>query len=474
MKEQILVLESTDDLHTVRDKIARAQAGRLVLMWNALEQPLRRRLDLLLMKRWAATAGAELAIVSADDEVRRLARHAGIPCHKNLTESALAGLSGSSDTSRSIQTFHRGRAPARIPARPGRPRPINPALRIGLFSAAVLSFAAVLLLLLPSARIHAVFPSRTVEAGGRLDQTLCSDIKTRLTLAERRTTTGRILAPTAYAAGKVSLSNISRRALNLSVGLRVASESGIEFEVLEGFLLQPGKSRISTARAVEPGSSGNLAAGKITRVLGPLALSLKAENPEAMSGGEEAWRNAVSTADWEALQGSLAEKIRNQASSSLQSLAGGGRTVVENSLRVEFDPLDQPDLPVNTPADTVGLTLHASASLRACPADPVRIRAEEFLRSRLRPGEKLSADGLNILLTENTGGGIDISAAGKAVELPDPNAVAMALRFQSAAGAEAILRDRFRALDVTKIDLTPAWFPLLPLFPYQIEMRAAE
>jgi hypothetical protein len=341
-----------------------------------------------------------------------------------------------------------------------------------LFSAAVISIAAVILLLLPSARIHAVFPSRTVEAAGRLDPALCSEIKTRITLSERRTTSGRILAPTAYATGKVKLSNISSRALNLSAGLRVASDSGVEFEVLEGFLLPPGKSHISPVRAVEPGPSGNLAAGKIARVLGPLALSMKAENPEAVSGGDEAWRNAVSKADWEALQNSLAEKIRDQASSSLQALAGGSRMAVEQSLRVEFEPLDQPDLPVNTPADTVGLTLHAAASLRACPADPVRLHAVEFLGSRLQPGETLSADGLSIRLTENDEGGIDLAASGRAVELPDRNAVAMALRMQSAAGAESILRGRFRALEVTRIDRIPAWFPLLPLFPYQIEVAA--
>ncbi len=474
MKEQILALESTDDLHTVRDKIARAQAGRLVLMWNALEQPLRRRLDLVLMKRWAAMAGSELAIVSTDEDVRRLARHAGIPCHEDLTASALAGLSSHPDISSGIHAFHRGRPPARTPPRPGRSLPVPPALRIGLFSAAMLSIAAVLLLLLPSAKVHAVFPSRTVEAAGRLDPTLCSEIKTRLTLSERRTTSGRILAPTAYAAGKINLTNISSRALNLSVGLRVASEDGVVFEVLEGFLLQPGKSRVAPARAVEPGPSGNLAAGKITRVLGPLALSLKADNPEPMSGGEEAWRNAVSKPDWEALQSSLAEKIRNQASSSLQALAGGSRMVVEESLRVEFDPLDQPDLPVNAPADTVGLTLHATASLRACPADPVRLHAVEFLRSRVQPGETLSTDGLVIRLAENAEGGIDLTAFGTAVELPDRNAMAMALRLQSAAGAKSILRERFRAVEVTKIDLNPAWFPLLPLFPYQIEITAAE
>jgi hypothetical protein len=473
MKEQILALESTDDLHTVRDKIARAQAGRLVLMWSALEQPLRRRLDLVLMRRWSAMAGSELVIVSTDEDVRRLARQAGIPCHPNLTASALAGLSTRSirpDSERPLRHAHP--LPKTTP-RPGRPRPFPPALRIGLFLAAILSIAAVFLLLVPSVQVFVKFPSRMVEAAGRLDPSLCSVLNTRLALSERMVTTGRMLVPTAYATGKVRLTNITSRTLNLSAGLQVASESGIAFEILDGFLLAPGTSMASPARAVEPGPSANLAAGNITRVLGPLALSLTAENPDRMSGGAEAWRHTVAQSDWEALQSSLSEKIRDQAADSLQALAGAGRTVAENSLRVEFDPLDEPDLPVNTPADTVGLTLRAAASLRACPADRVRILAVEYLGSRLRPGETLSAEGLRIRLGENADGGIDLSASGTALEIPDQNAMTMALRMQSSAGAASILRDRFQAVDVTAIEINPAWLPLLPLFPYQIKITAA-
>ncbi|MGB7537515.1 MAG: hypothetical protein WBM17_03150 [Anaerolineales bacterium] len=473
MKEQILALESTDDLHTVRDKIARAQAGRLVLMWSVLEQPLRRRLDLVLMRRWAAMAGSELAIVSTDADVRRLARQAGIPCHPNLTASALSGLSTRSIHPESKHPFRHAHPLPKMPPRPGRPRPIPPALRIGLFLAAILSIAAVFLLLIPSVRVYAKFPSRLVEAAGRLDPSLCSILNTRLALSERIVTSGRMLVPTAFATGKVRLTNITSRTLNLSAGLRVASESGIAFEILDGFVLAPGTSMASPARAVEPGPSANLAAGTITRVLGPLALSLKAENPDPMSGGDEAWRSTVTKSDWDALQSSLSEKIRGQAAGSLQTLAGSSRMIVEESLRVEFDPLDEPDLPVNTPADTVGLTLHAAASLRACPADRVRMRAAEFLGSRLRPGETLSAEDAQIRLAETAAGGIDLRASGTALEIPDWNAMTMALRMQSPAGASSILRDRFGVVDVTMLEMNPAWLPLLPLFPYQIEITAA-
>ncbi len=471
MKEQILTLERTDDLHSMRDKIARAQAGRLVLLWGALEEPLTRRLDMILMSRWAAMAGSELVVVSADEEVLRLARSSGIPCHPSLTASALAGLSTQSAAMVKMDWPRRPTRPRVVPHRNGR-RPLPPPLRIGLFLAAVLSIVAVFVLLLPSARVRAVFPSRTVDESEVLDASYCSRLTIRLTLSDRRATGGRILVPTAYATGKVTITNISKGVLNLSPGLRVASKDDIVFETIEGALLQPGKSQLAAVRATKPGPAANLAAGKVTRVLGPLALSLKVENPQPLTGGAEAWRNAVTPSDLEALQTALSERVWEESSANLENLAGPERMVVEDSLHVEFEPQDAPDFPVNTPADSVGLTLHAAASLLACPSGIIRSRALAMLAPRLSPEETLSAQTISIQLTENAEGGIELTASGLAVEIPDRYEMSLALRAQTRAQAALILRDRFGARDILGVDVYPAWVPLLPLFPYQIEIVA--
>jgi hypothetical protein len=469
MKEQILTLERTDDLHSMRDKIARAQAGRLVLMWGALEEPLTRRLDLVLMARWAALAGSQLVVVSADEEVRRLARLAGIPCYPTLTASALAALSTRPIAPKGLDRFRRPPRPRRLPHRNGR-RTLPTPWRVGLFLAAILSVSAMFLLLLPSARIIAVFPSRKVEESTSLDPSYCGTVSTRLAFSDRRITGGRILVPTAYATGTVTLTNISKGLLNLSPGLRVASENGVEFETLEGVVLPPGKFKDAAVRAAEPGSAANLAAGKVNRVLGPLALSLTVQNPQPISGGSEAWRNSVTASDLEALQTALSRKVWDESSASLQNLAGPDRMVVEESLRVDFDSRDTPDLPVNTAADSVGLTLHAAASLLACPADVVRSRALELIRTHLNPGESVASKTLSIRLVEDARGGIALHASALAVEIPDLQDLTLALRAQSRTRAASILRERFGASAVRGVVISPAWAPLLPLFPYQIEI----
>lgn len=471
MKEQILTLENTDDLHSLRDKIARAQAGRLVLLWPALEEPVSRRLDLALMKSWAALAGSELIVVSADEAVRRLARAAGVPAYPNLTASALAGLSTRPPAKKRFPSF-RSKRPPPAPPRESRRRSLPPAVRFACFTAAVLSVAAVFVLLLPSARLRVVFPSRTLDASLAIDPSVCTELALKLSLSDRRATSGRVLAPTAYAGGNVRLTNFSSRVLTLPAGIRVASEDGILFETVDGAVLSPGQSQISAVRAVAPGPSANLAAGKIKRVLGPLALSIKVENPEPAAGGLETWRYAVSQADLDSLRGALSEQADQEAFDGLKNLAGEGRLLVEESLRVEFDPQDAPDPPVNAPADTVGLTLHAAASMKACPLDGIRSRAENLLKAHLRPGETLFPESVILQLTENAEGGIDLAASGTAVQIPDRNDMVLALRAQTPIQAVSTLQSRFQAVDVPSVALRPGWIQRLPLFPFQIEILA--
>jgi hypothetical protein len=472
MKEQILSLEHTDDLQSLRDKINRIQAGRLVLLWPALAEPVNRRLDFALIRRWATMAGSELVIVSTDPEVRRLARQSGIPCHPTLKESALAGLSVRS--SDSLSGFAIRPSNSRLPGPRRTPpwRELPPALRIGLFGAAISSLVFLFLLLIPSAHLRVVFPTRILDASGNLDPTLCAELTIRLELTDRRTTSGYISTPVTYAVGAIRLTNKSTRLLNLPAGLRVSSESGVSFETIDGVILPAGKSQSMAIRATNPGPSGNLAAGEVDRVDGPLALSLQAVNPDPTSGGADAWRSAVSKSDIDALRSSLSDRAQQEAESGMQNLAATGRTIVNHSLQVQFDSRDTADFSVNTPADTVGLTLHAAASVLACPIEIVRSRAQNILASHLRADEILSPAKLAFRLERNDQGAIVLYASGQATKISDPNSLTLALRGRTPAQVGAILQTQFGARKVAAMDLSPAWLPVLPLFPYQIQITA--
>jgi hypothetical protein len=121
---------------------------------------------------------------------------------------------------------------------------------------------------------------------------------------------------------------------------------------------------------------------------------------------------------------------------------------------------------------SVGLTLHATASLLACPAEAVRSQALELIRAHLTPGETVSAGTTAVRLAEESEGGITLHASALAVEMPDLQDLTLALRLQSRDQAASILRERFGASAVRGVAISPAWAPMLPLFPYQIQIVA--
>jgi hypothetical protein len=474
VKEQILTLEPTDDLPSLRDKIARAQAGRLVLLWPILHKPLSRRLDVILMRRWAAAAGSYLIIVSADRSVRRLAREAGAPCYPSL------------EASTTVAPDSRKPYPlSRIPQRPRGHRPNPPprrspvrlhwAARISIFAAAILSLGAAALLAVPSARITATFPSRNLKATLPFDSLRCSPLSLRISLSDRRATTGRALTPTSFAEGDIRLTNTTDHGLNLPAGIRVSSDDGTAFETLQGILLASGQSQMVAARAVEAGPAGNLPVGALRVVEGPLGFSLEATNPAATTGGASQWRATVTENDLEILRVNLMYSLLLQAETGLLNLTGANQKLVNGSMQLEFDPQDKEDIPAGTPADTVGMTLHASATALACPNDALAEAARNALTVQLLPGETLFADKIVYTVSAvsaGSSGALILQTSGKAVRVPDPQDVQLALRLRTPAQAEALLRERFGAVGDTTIVFNPPWLPVLPLYPLRMEFLA--
>jgi hypothetical protein len=473
MKEQILSLESTDDLQSLRDKITRAQAGRLVLIWPALAEPINRRLDFELLRRWTAMAGSELILVSADREVHRIAAQAGIPCHRNLKETALHGLSRAEKETAAVYSKRpiRPRPPA--PGRENFSNALSPQARMGIFSTTILLLVILFLLLIPSARLRVIFPTRAVESSNRLDPAICTPISISYVLSARRETTGFLDVPTAYAQGTVELTNTSTRVLDLPAGLMVSSKSVFFYETTAGVIILPGKAQSVAVRAVKPGPSGNLTAGMVDRVEGPLALSMKVSNPGPMTGGAQARRSAVTQSDLDVLRASLSDQLREEAAAGIQNMANSNRTLVDRSLRVEFDPADSPDFPIAAASDTVGLTLHVAATALACPTDIVRSRAQSLLAAGLAAGETLFPESVTVRLVQDAPGAIGLQASGLVAKIPDRNDMILALRVRTPEQAVAILTTRFGARSVAEMDTRPGWIPVFPLFPYQIGIIAA-
>jgi hypothetical protein len=79
MKTQLLVLESHDDIISVRDRMSWAKTPRILLVWPKGEKIGLRPLDLKMLERHARALGATLGLVTRDSHVRREAAALGLP-----------------------------------------------------------------------------------------------------------------------------------------------------------------------------------------------------------------------------------------------------------------------------------------------------------------------------------------------------------------------------------------------------------
>jgi len=154
MKTQIITLAAHDDLISVRDRMSWAKSPRILLVWPAYEQVSLRPLDLRILQQHAASLGAELGLVTRRGEVRRDAESFGIPVFHSSAEAQRGlwlrrksgGWHRARRTGNRVSELREMRGQLR---RESPHRSSNPAVRIGMFSLAVLAVFSLASLFVP-------------------------------------------------------------------------------------------------------------------------------------------------------------------------------------------------------------------------------------------------------------------------------------------------------------------------------------
>ena len=79
MAEQIIVLDPEDDHSTIRDRLARADAERVLMVLPVVDEPVRDRLELILLQRQATRLQIELGLITTNPVLVAEARDLSIP-----------------------------------------------------------------------------------------------------------------------------------------------------------------------------------------------------------------------------------------------------------------------------------------------------------------------------------------------------------------------------------------------------------
>lgn len=484
MKLQIIELESQDDRASVRDRLAWSQAPRVVLVYPNRGRTRLTQLDLVLLHREAALRGRQLALVTRHPVLVTAAEAAAIPHFPSLDEVREgAWLPSASPISRNVHPGRSGQ-PGRLPPRPpilglSTTRGAQRWLWIGLAAISLLAMAAAIL---PSADALVTPISQTREqtvmleaSPGQLQggpgQGLASrQVEVRLQGKLRLPTTGTVLAPVTPAVGTALFTNLTSEPVSIPEGtsVRPTRQDPVRFITTVVAELPAGQgSTVSVSvAAVAAGSAGNLAAGSLDSVDGPLGLQASVSNPQDLSGGSDRIRSAVAPADLPTLQRALEDQLFEQARLALQDNLQAGESLLPGSLRV-VDVVEQAfDLSAGEAADSVGLWQEVRIGGLALLEDDLKQNTWDEIEAAADPGW-IPAPG-SLTMGELTPGGdpagrtLDVAAHWTVYRPVDRAGLARAIRGLPVEEARQILLQRAGLSLPPEIIVRPAWLNRVP------------
>jgi hypothetical protein len=407
-REQILHLEKDDDIGVIREKMARAQARKLLLVVPHGSRAFKSPLDFRLLRRQAQRQALEVALVSNNPLTRDLAAQEGVRVYGSVWRGKQARR----------WTLRRQRPPRR-PKKPRIPlwRRIPSPWKEG--SGCGEQFAGILLILATAAAayglifgvvpiasvtlvpatqpIHAemqVIVSRDVEevdlAAGRIPATL---IQVQVEDDGEVPTTGKRDAADSLATGSVVFINQLSQPVTVVTDTIVSTSLGtvIRFRTTETVELAPaaGATATTPVEAVEPGSSGNVDTQLINTVEGPISLQVRVTNPAPTTGGGFRQVGAVTAADKNRLRSLLLQQLQQRALAEMQKELDDGETILPETVQVNAILTEDYDQFVGEPAEFLGLKIRALVSVMVFAESQVRAQAFRALNHSVPEGFRL-------------------------------------------------------------------------------------
>lgn len=500
MKTQIIPLELHDDIVSVRDKlqrIAQARARRILLVFPTPRRGQRatpiltRKLDLLLLQRCARDLGGQIALVSSSPPIQQHARELGIPVFKSSEQAQRKAW-------RRVHRpkLRRAPRPNLNQIKPPTAKPLPPALRVIAFSSALLALLALLLFLLPSAQIRVQPATQTqsieirVQASPNVQQVNLSGLipvrELPITVEGRRSlaVSGTTNVPRTPATGSVRLTNITDQPITLPSGARLQTNNPAlpAFLTTQNVTIPAGVGSVITVsvQAEQAGSLGNIPAGTLTTLNGAAGFQLRANNPQAFSGGSDSTAPSPTALDQTRIRTLLQDDLRRAAFAEAQSLLQPGDLLLSTAATLQEVLEETYNTQPGSVAETLELTLRLTFSVQLIRADDLHDLARGVLESSLPPGYRARPE--EIQLTNLTSPAPDsdsnfrwVLRATRPIEaiLP-PQQVIRAALGQPVEQAALTLQKSLPLAGAPQIEISPRGWRWLPWITFRVQVTQTE
>ncbi len=492
MKTQIITLESHDDLISVRDKFSWAKTPRILLVWPKYEKIALRLLDLKVLHRHADSLGAQLGLVTRRANIKRDAESLGIPVFKSTAAAQKKLWPDPAPRSR------------RIPKAPRRDlREMRDSVyakeaawrtsllgRVVTFTVAVIAVLTVAGIFVPHAALtlspevqiqNVVIPVTahlSVESVSVTGDIPAQTISVTVTAEQALTVTSAISVPTSRAKGIVRFTNLSQVDVDIPAGTVVSTESSIKFVTLKKTLLPAGVKKFVDApvQALELGAQGNVQAEKIVIVEGPLALTASVSNPEAMTGGANSRLTGATEEDRARLRNALMATLRREAEAKMRAQINPADVLLMDTLQAGENVEEIFNPAVGQPGRSLILTMQADFSAQYVAEDHLNTLSLSTLNSTAPPGfESTDLPTYKMITDPSTDASgvsnFELEVTRSLLRQINRMQVFSLVRGHQPQSVKTDLGSELSLRAAPEIAMTPAWWPWLPLIPFNISVE---
>lgn len=495
MKTQLIPLESHDDLISIRDRMSWAKTPRILLVWPKSERIPLRPLDLKVLQRHAASLGAQLGLVTRHRNIRREAQALGIPVFHSTGQAQRNPwpehiLRKKRARRISAQILREKRKQVQVP---GAAWLAHPLVRISFFTLGVLAVLVLVTLFIPRARVilspetdtqKATLP---ILADPSIDTVFITgsipsrELRVTVEGSQEAPVSGKVPIPQNKAKGTVTFRNLTEEPVMIPAGTVLTSTGlpGVRFLTMKAGRVEGGLQEMIDVpvEAENAGSEGNVDAEAILAIEGDLGLLVTVTNAEPTRGGSDRMMEAASESDMARLREDLLALLKQQAFREMKTMIAGGDQIFEDTLEVEQILEESFDPPPGQPGKVVKLSMQVEfVAFYASEKDLTEL-ASTVLNASLPQGftatqAPLEFEPLNAHLTDDRGITRWSLRVSRLLERKVDNRMIIPLvQGRSQTIASARLNESLSLSQPPEIQLNPAWWPWLPLIPFNINVE---
>jgi hypothetical protein len=362
--------------------------------------------------------------------------------------------------------------------------------RLSFFSLAVLAILAVLSLFVPSATIQ-LSPATewqsltfTIHASASVTTVnLAGNVPARPTLAVMEhsktiQTTGSAIVPDAPAKGLVRFRNLTTTLTGIPAGTVISTQTSpvIRFATTVDAVVEAGAGKTVDVpvQAVEAGSNGNLPADALVAIEGDLGTSVAVTNPDPMTGGTDRTARIQTAANRLRLHDALLAELLAECKTNLSKALNVGDTFFPDTTTVS-QVLGETYFPAESQSsDTLSLTMRIQCQAHYASLEDVNALAGMSLDAVLPDGFAPVSGGLvvqpaGVPVTDTDGiTRWDVQAQRLLRARLDPLTVLQLCLGRRPSEAAQRLDASLPLAGSPVFQITPTWWPWLPLIPFRI------